>query len=1058
MPEYLAPGVYVEEVDTGSKPIEGVSTTTSGMVGVTERGPVNVPTLVTGTADYKRQFGWYLDRRIYTGGTWYLPHAVKGFFDNGGKRLYIVRVLPDTASASAVLLFDRGNATGVATRAVTPVLAGQTALIVERTANINDNDWLRIDDDKFTEFVQADTTPVPALVNRGIRALRAPLYFNHSAAGAGTPMVVVTLAATPNPNDLATTLNGNVSAGETRIRLTSRTNVNADDILSIGAVGSANREFATVASVPADPADLTVTLRHLLAFNHLNLEVVTLVSETATAAATRLDQNANAGTALIVAEDVGALGVNFDPADIVRFGNPTDADREYHVVADSRSPAVGVPPIPVAFALRNPAYANHPTAETITLVAPTVTLGGTAFDQALASPAEAGDRIVTLVSRGNLIVGDFVSVGAGASQEFLVVAQVPADPADMSITLNQPLAFDHAATTDHVILLDPPVGANATTSEQAIRRGQSLLIVADGTGLTNNVIVEIGAANSPTVEYQTLGNAVDIGLIGITGLAGNNPTGGFTNDHVSGVEVIERAPLLTVQGIDPGAWGNTLRVTVDDDTPILDTTAAQLAPIGSPTLQLTSSVGVEPGTILDFYQMVSGNPQTVFTQKVETVTGSTVGFGAATLSQGVAQGMRIRTREFVLTVDTVKFNPRTQKEEVVGGVGEVLRHLSMDPRHSRYVMRVAGPINPTLTNPLRDDGRTDGESNFIRVDDALTPAQAQAALRLGPDLLTETLPTGRRIRVPQRLQGGDDQIGLVTDATYIGLDFIDPLDRTGIFALKNIEEISIVAVPGRTSQQVQQELIIHCELMRYRFAVLDSRVTDGVAEVQTQRGLYDTKYAALYYPWLRIVDPFPDNPRAPGVVEIPPSGHMIGIYARSDIERGVHKAPANEVIRGIADLEFKLTKEEQDILNPRNIDVLRNFRANNRGLRVWGARTLSSDPDWKYINVRRLFIFVEHSIDNGTQWVVFEPNSDPLWERVRGSVSSFLNQVWRDGALMGKTREEAYFVKCDRTTMTQNDIDNGRLVVLVGIAPVKPAEFVIFRIGQKASGSDLEEG
>ena len=246
--------------------------------------------------------------------------------------------------------------------------------------------------------------------------------------------------------------------------------------------------------------------------------------------------------------------------------------------------------------------------------------------------------------------------------------------------------------------------------------------------------------------------------------------------------------------------------------------------------------------------------------------------------------------------------------------------------------------------------------------------------------------------------------------------------------------------------------------MRYRFAVLDSKEKDGLAEVQEHRGLYDSKYAALYYPWLLITDPFPDNPRSPGRVGIPPSGHVMGIYARTDIERGVHKAPANEVIRGIADLKFKLAKEEQDILNPRNINVLRNFREQNRGLRVWGARTISSDPDWKYINVRRLFIFVEHSIDRGTQWVVFEPNADPLWERVRRTVSLFLRNVWRDGALMGQTPEEAFFVKCDRTTMSQDDIDNGRLIVQVGLAAVKPAEFVIFRIGQWTGGSELEEG
>lgn len=158
-------------------------------------------------------------------------------------------------------------------------------------------------------------------------------------------------------------------------------------------------------------------------------------------------------------------------------------------------------------------------------------------------------------------------------------------------------------------------------------------------------------------------------------------------------------------------------------------------------------------------------------------------------------------------------------------------------------------------------------------------------------------------------------------------------------------------------------------------------------------------------------------------------------------------------------MELTVNKGEQDILNPSpvNINVLRDFRGAGRGYRVWGARVITSDPDWKYINVRRLFIFIEESIDQGTQWVVFEPNDEPLWQRVKRVITAFLTQVWRDGALMGKNPEEAYFVKCDRTTMTQNDIDNGRLIVQIGIAPVKPAEFVIFRIGQWTGGSSLEE-
>jgi len=175
----------------------------------------------------------------------------------------------------------------------------------------------------------------------------------------------------------------------------------------------------------------------------------------------------------------------------------------------------------------------------------------------------------------------------------------------------------------------------------------------------------------------------------------------------------------------------------------------------------------------------------------------------------------------------------------------------------------------------------------------------------------------------------------------------------------------------------------------------------------------------------------------------------------SDAERGVHKAPANETVRGAAALEFQITKGEQDVLNPRGVNVIRAFPG--RGIRIWGARTLSSDALWKYINVRRLFIYLEESIDEGTQWVVFEPNNEKLWVRVIATVTAFLTRVWRDGALMGTTPEEAFIVKCDRTTMTQNDIDNGRLICIIGVAPVKPAEFVTFRIAQWAGGSSVTE-
>ncbi|HKX30752.1 MAG TPA: phage tail sheath C-terminal domain-containing protein, partial [Blastocatellia bacterium] len=234
----------------------------------------------------------------------------------------------------------------------------------------------------------------------------------------------------------------------------------------------------------------------------------------------------------------------------------------------------------------------------------------------------------------------------------------------------------------------------------------------------------------------------------------------------------------------------------------------------------------------------------------------------------------------------------------------------------------------------------------------------------------------------------------------------------------------------------------HCEILKDRFAVLDPRDRLDIEGIRTFREVFDTKYAALYYPWIEVRDPL-----AKRNVGIAPSGHIAGIYARVDVERGVHKAPANEVIRGITKIVDDITKREQDLLNPRNINVLRFFPG--RGNRVWGARVVTSDASWKYINVRRLFLFVEESIEEGTQWVVFEPNDEPLWARVRQTITNFLTSVWRTGALQGTKPDEAFFVKIDRTTMTQDDIDNGRLICLIGIAPVKPAEFVIFRIQQK---------
>ena len=295
------------------------------------------------------------------------------------------------------------------------------------------------------------------------------------------------------------------------------------------------------------------------------------------------------------------------------------------------------------------------------------------------------------------------------------------------------------------------------------------------------------------------------------------------------------------------------------------------------------------------------------------------------------------------------------------------------------------------------------------------------------------------------LDGGNDG-NRPTAKEYEGE--IDSKDRkSGLRALEDIEDISIVAAPGSTfndaanTPTITSHLISHAERMRYRIAVLDSANDQSISDVRAMKAKIDSKYAAFYYPWVRVLDPVTQQE-----IVLPPSGFVSGIYARNDVERAVYKAPANEVVRLAVGFEKTLNKAQQEVLNPEGINCFRFFEG--RGFRLWGARTTSSDPEWKYVNLRRYFAYLERSIDRGTQWAVFEPNGEALWANVRQTIQDYLFNEWVSGALLGEKPEKAYFVKCDRTTMTQNDLDNGRLVCLVGVAVVKPAEFVIFRIGQ----------
>jgi phage tail sheath protein FI len=299
------------------------------------------------------------------------------------------------------------------------------------------------------------------------------------------------------------------------------------------------------------------------------------------------------------------------------------------------------------------------------------------------------------------------------------------------------------------------------------------------------------------------------------------------------------------------------------------------------------------------------------------------------------------------------------------------------------------------------------------------------------------------------LTGGNDG-QRPTFAQYEGNVDAETNAKFGLKAFEDLEDISIVAAPGSTAgfndnktdaSATVNALISHATRMRYRIAVLDSGDNQSISDVRDMRAKIDSSYAALYYPWVRVLDPVTGSE-----INLPPSGFVSGIYARNDVNRAVYKAPANEVVNLALGFEKMLNRAQQEVLNPEGVNCFRYFEG--RGMRLWGARTASSDPEWKYVNLRRYFAYLERSIDKGTQWAVFEPNGPRLWDNVRSTVADFLLNEWTMGALLGDKPERAYFVRCDRSTMTQNDLDNGRLVCLVGVAPLKPAEFVIFRIGQ----------
>lgn len=467
----------------------------------------------------------------------------------------------------------------------------------------------------------------------------------------------------------------------------------------------------------------------------------------------------------------------------------------------------------------------------------------------------------------------------------------------------------------------------------------------------------------------------------------------------------EETPLL-ITAKNPGAWGNKIKVVVTPGskakTPIFEVLSDVLYRVKDNSgFNVGDVVAFNDGENIQYSKVVSSQDNVIELQS--PLEGDVVD------TQLLPQKL-LSTAEFNLYV-------------LYGEEAEAYENVSLNETAANYVQKVTGRSNLIAVEGV-NGGAAEVQPPFVFI--------------CGSEEKDDFVMT---------LSGGSDgSAAAVTPDIFMGEDK-GPGKRTGLQSFIDNDEASIMAIPGITEPSVQLALVAHCENLKSRFAVLDiPREKTKVADVETHRNIFDSHYAALYNPWLQVYDPMEKRN-----IFIPPSGSMAGIYSRSDQVRGVHKAPANEVVRGCLGLDCQYNKGEQDILNPKGVNLIRFFTG--QGIRVWGARTCSSNTLWKYVNVRRLFIFLEESIKRGTNWVVFEPNDERLWARVSRTIEAFLTRVWRDGALMGSTAAEAFFIDIGRSTMTQDDIDNGRLICVIGVAPVKPAEFVIFRITQKTSES-----
>lgn len=633
------------------------------------------------------------------------------------------------------------------------------------------------------------------------------------------------------------------------------------------------------------------------------------------------------------------------------------------------------------------------------------------------------------------------------------------------------VAADVVETTTAAVPQPADRRSSLVVSAAGFVAGAVVTVRQDGVA-ANHLLAAVQPFENRLTWEQPLGPGFDLTL----------PLDCATGAAAAGAELrgTDGRPTLRVDATDPGAWGNELTVRVAHARPAATTSAARQQPLDRTALFVRSVVGLQPGALVRLFQAEPARAEAF-----RVVRAVDVPAGRLAWDEPLPPGFDLTAPAArPLTVEALELGLTVLRR---GRVEEIFSGLSLVAEHPRYVERALAASRLVRVTDLQ------------RSDDPAAPAPSPFPARL-PDPAQGDVAPGFTL-----LAGGRDGIAALTTTRFTG----EPGEaRRGLRVLEQVDEVSLVAIPDlfvRPAPPVrfaplppppvdpcaldaepappaglplppplrerapelpldqvfdaQQALVAHCTTLRDRVALLDpppftaggSEVSLG--EVQAWRARFDTSYAALYYPWVRVADP-----RAAGrglVRELPPSGHVAGVVARTDLALGVHKAPANEELRWLVGLAAEVSPPQQEILNPLGINCLRAFPG--RGLRVYGARTLSSDAQWRYLPVRRLLLMIAEALDEALQWAVFEPNDAQLRQAIRLAIAGFLTELWAGGALAGSTPAESFFVTCAAGNNPPAVVDLGQLVAEVGVAPTVPAEFVVVRIGRTEEGFEIRE-